>query len=579
LLAGKDELDAHGVPTHTWNIVLLSDGMENVPPCWDTSAGNAACEGEASVQPDFVPAEGCPDIAVDTVTLGPEDASWRSLLEDVASKTCGEAWNATVDESSLLASAAGQSRQSRAQHYTNRNDLQPTDTRAAPLAFPLTLQNTLADIYISIGDDNTHQQRLWEEAGILNRGELISRTIYLESGLPEATFAVNWSAASSPLGVSLYRPSGPQVIPGDPDAHYKNDATHTVYRMDAPDKGNWILKLSAEQVKTSTVEYLAVASANSDVTMLLEFGLLPPQRVVGANMPIYVVLVDNVGPIKNATVKVDVQRPGGVIDVLTMYDDGSHGDGMAGDGVYTNEYVIPVPGTYSVKAHALGTANDGELFTRNLMRQFRVEFHPRAAYVWDTDDATANKYKALLEGNGLPVTLVKMADVATTDFSPFQLIIIGPDTGKDAVWGDTAKVNQINRSGKPVLGLGDGGYAFFGKLKLNIGYNHGVNRADPAVLAVDTTHVLWNEPFDVALGAGAPVATIYQGNGSPGVAVNLDQKMPGVELLARRPSESSLYWLAREQARYLLWGFNYGPAAMTENGKELFVNTAWYAFP
>ena len=579
LLAGKDEFDAHGVPTHTWNIVLLSDGMENVPPCWDTSAGNPSCEGETSVQPDFVPAEGCPDIAVDTVILGPEDASWRSLLEDVASKTCGETWNATVDESSLLASAEAQSTQSRVRHYTNHDDVQPADAQATLLTFPQTLPNALADIYISIGDGNTHQQRFWEEAGILKRGEVISRAIHVEEGLPEATFAVNWPEPGSPLGMSLYRPSGPQVIPGDPDAHYKNDATHALYRMDAPDEGTWVLELGAKQVETSTVEYLAVASANSDVTMLLEFGLLPPQRVISATMPVYVVLVDKAGPIKNATVKVDIKRPGGAIDTLTMVDDGSHGDGLAGDGVYTNEYVIPMPGNYPVKAHALGTANDGQPFSRHRMRQFRVEFHPRVAYVWDTDNTKAKWYEQLLNGNGLPVTLVTMADVATTDFSPFQLIIIGPDTGKDAVWGDAAKVNQINRSGRPVLGLGDGGYAFFGKLKLNIGYNHGVQRADAAVLAVDPTHVLWNEPYDVALGAGAPVATVYQGNGSPGVAINLDQGMPGVELLARRPSESSLYWLAREQARYLLWGFNYGPTAMTENGKELFVNTAWYAFP
>ncbi|MBL7066127.1 MAG: hypothetical protein ISS49_18275 [Anaerolineae bacterium] len=27
---------------------------------------------------------------------------------------------------------------------------------------------------------------------------------------------------------------------------------------------------------------------------------------------------------------------------------------------------------------------------------------------------------------------------------------------------------------------------------------------------------------------------------------------------------------------YLFWGFDYAPSAMTETGKQLFVNTAWH---
>jgi hypothetical protein len=578
MLAGKDELDASGVPTHTWSIVLLSDGMENVPPCWDTSAGNPYCEGETSVQPDFVPTEGCPDIRVNTVALGPEDTSWRSLLEDIADKTCGDSWNATVDETSLVAasSVARATSGGRSQAVA-----QPADAQVTPLSFPQTLQNTLADIYISIGDDNTGQQRFWEETGILNRGEVISRTVRVEDGLPEATFSVNWPDASSYLNVQLQRPGHVPVSPSDSDAHYKTDTTHTVYRMDHPAAGPWTLKISAEQVSTSTVEYLGVASGHSDVTMLLasEFGMLPPEHVIGTKIPIFVILADKGGPISSATVKVDVRRPGGTIDSLPMYDDATHGDVTENDGVYTNEYLIPGPGIFTVKAHALGTTNFGKFFARHRMQQFRVDSFPRVAYILDTDSATAADYKNLLEGSMLQVTLVNMADVATTDFSPFQLIIIGPDTGKDSVWGTTAMKDQIESSGKPVLGLGDGGYAFFGKLKLNIGYSHGLTETDSAVLAVDPTHVIWNEPYDISLGGGAPTATIYTGNGSPGVAVNLDRQVFGVELLAQRPSEAGKYWLAREQARFLLWGFNRGPAAMTKDGKELFVNTAWYAFP
>ena len=94
---------------------------------------------------------------------------------------------------------------------------------------------------------------------------------------------------------------------------------------------------------------------------------------------------------------------------------------------------------------------------------------------------------------------------------------------------------------------------------------------------MDETHDIWHEPYDVV--PGSKPVTVYARSGSPGVVVYLPGDLPDVEKLAQRPAASELYWLAREQSRYQLWGFNLGPAAMTDTGKALFVNTAYYAFP
>ncbi len=561
MLEGKDELETSGAADHTWNMILLSDGLENVPPCWDTSAGNPKCEGQTSVQPDFVSSDGCPTIEVDTVAIGPEDASWRELMDDIADKTCGEAWHATLDESSSAAEGRA-----------------AEDALFTPLVFPLSFANTLADIYITIADGNTLQERLWEQAGTLALDEVVTHSVDLEGGLPEVTFAINWPDAASPIPVALFRPSGPLANPGDADVHHKTDGTHVIYRIDGPAKGEWKLQVGGEQ-GTPANEFLAVASANTDVTMLLDFGLPPERRRPGASMPIYVVVADHVGVITGANVQVNIQRPGSAIHNLTMYDDGSHGDGKAGDGVYTNEYPIPVPGNYKVKARALGTAHGGESFARHRLRHFRASIKAQVAYVWDTDSATMNDYRILLEGNGLTVVPVRLADVTSTDLSPFHLILVGPDTGQEAIWGDAARVTHIASSGKPVLGLGDGGHAYFGKLALAIGYANGADRTDADVLAVDSTHDIWRMPYDIAMGGAGTLAAVYSGTGSDGVAMNLDQIPADVEVLAQRPSEAGFYWLAREKNRFLLWGFNEGPVGMTTEGKELFVNTAYYAFP
>jgi hypothetical protein len=390
--------------------------------------------------------------------------------------------------------------------------------------------------------------------------------------------AVNWPDAASPIQVSLFRPDGTPVNPGDSDLHLKTDGTHRVYRLNGPAGGRWELRLGAQEGQDAA-EYLAIVSANTDVTMLLNFGLRPWERVPGAQLPIYVVLVDEVGPITGANVQVSIQRPGGAIHALNLYDDGTHGDASPDDGVYSNEYPISRPGSHHVKARALGTAHDGELFQRHLLRHVRVPVRPRVAYVWDADSAKAAQVKALLDGNELLVDLVNMADLKSTDLAPYQLLIVGPDTGLEAVWGDATSVAHLRDSGKPVLGLGDGGHAFFGKLSLALGYSNGTPKADAEVHAVDPAHTVWSQPYDLVLGGAAPLLAVYQAPASPGVAVNLDQVPPDVEVLAQRPSEPNYAWLAREKSRFLLWGFNGGPATMTVEGRELLVNTVYCAFP
>jgi len=47
------------------------------------------------------------------------------------------------------------------------------------------------------------------------------------------------------------------------------------------------------------------------------------------------------------------------------------------------------------------------------------------------------------------------------------------ETGNLDDWGTTTALLHLARTGKPVLGLGEGGYAFFGKRGLRIGYPGG----------------------------------------------------------------------------------------------------------
>lgn len=46
---------------------------------------------------------------------------------------------------------------------------------------------------------------------------------------------------------------------------------------------------------------------------------------------------------------------------------------------------------------------------------------------------------------------------------------------------------------------------------------------------------------------------------------------PQVALIGRDRTDASYFWLLREGERYVLWGFNGSPDAMTALGRQLFL--------
>ena len=58
----------------------------------------------------------------------------------------------------------------------------------------------------------------------------------------------------------------------------------------------------------------------------------------GEAIPISASLIKDGTPLPGATAWVEVKRPDGAVYQLPLYDDGTHGDKQAGDGVYTNSF-------------------------------------------------------------------------------------------------------------------------------------------------------------------------------------------------------------------------------------------------
>lgn len=196
------------------------------------------------------------------------------------------------------------------------------------------------------------------------------------------------------------------------------------------------------------------------------------------------------------------------------------------------------------------------------------------AYIYSVDSTNASAYKLFLNSVGSQTTLVEMGDIVNTDFSQFDVIIIGSNSGDLSTWGDPASVDIIVNSNKPILGLGEGGYAFYGKLSLNIGFPNGGHGSGDNLFVAQPGHPIFNSPNTITLPQDS-VIQLYNVTSSH-VNIYFPAPVPEVTLLGRVPSLPFHYLIVQEQTIYFIWGFGDSPASMTQTGKDLFDNIINY---
>lgn len=173
---------------------------------------------------------------------------------------------------------------------------------------------------------------------------------------------------------------------------------YTLYRVVFPDPalspeyvGDWILRLtpngkwrpSVDQMRPSIVSrggeggvafarglipigFAAAVASNYRMDVAVQANNYRP----GADVTMTATLTDRGWPSTGASVKVDVKTPGGSeLKGVTLFDDGTHGDTAANDGVYSNHFTNTAEsGSYRLIFHATGRNDRGELGQREESR-------------------------------------------------------------------------------------------------------------------------------------------------------------------------------------------------------------------
>jgi len=201
----------------------------------------------------------------------------------------------------------------------------------------------------------------------------------------------------------------------------------------------------------------------------------------------------------------------------------------------------------------------------------------KLAYIYYNDPTTASSYNTFLASEGFSINLIDVDFITTGTFDTHDIIIIGPDLGSwSTLYMDETKEAIIDDSNLPIIGLGNGGFAFFGLdgLSLYIGYDNGGSISSITNIdVIEDTHAIFNTPNDL------PSGNIQLYSSGSDVYYAPTTSVPDVTLYGKVAGSSIYYCLTQQYDRYFLWGFDNSPSTMTQDGKDLFINLLNYFTP
>jgi len=226
---------------------------------------------------------------------------------------------------------------------------------------------------------------------------------------------------------------------------------------------------------------------------------------------------------------------------------------------------------------AIGTTTDNDGNPNDNQSTVRTKINPatqphgKIAYVFRKDGPTAVTFKTLLESNGFTVQLIRCEAVASTNFAVFDEIIIADDTGNLNSWvcapGQEPHIASVN---KPITGLGEGGYAFFGQLGQPIGWPHGWHGPQDRIIPADPLLAYFHFTSDFGNPPPSPIALYSAPSNEVGIYLTGLPAVLPIGLEPASPDHAPL--IAEKEDCNQLWGFSDGPTGMTSDGKKLFVN-------
>jgi Leucine-rich repeat (LRR) protein/pimeloyl-ACP methyl ester carboxylesterase len=256
-------------------------------------------------------------------------------------------------------------------------------------------------------------------AGSLNSHETTSGSFVL-SGTGASQIVLSW--VEGDLALNLVDPDGtpidPTTVENDSNVDYFSFNTGfglmATYLITDTINGVWQYTIASEEMEQPT-GYRLVALPPTPIAVSPS----APQWLPN-NTPVVItatVSYSQTEPVTGGEVAARIRRPDGIVDIISLYDDGEHDDGQADSGVFGGVYTqTTTGGIYGVLVTATGVY-ESEVFTRTATANFAIAPNGAAlsgAYSDSGIDET---------GDGLYEWLELTADITVTEAATYTLSV------------------------------------------------------------------------------------------------------------------------------------------------------------
>jgi pimeloyl-ACP methyl ester carboxylesterase len=157
----------------------------------------------------------------------------------------------------------------------------------------------------------------------------------------------------SKLALSLYSPSGAQMVPGTyPVSDYGDETNSIWFTVESPEPGIWHAVIDPIDVPVVGEPYSLTTFFSSpfELTLLADTGGTIAQP--GRPVLLRATLLNSQTPVTGAVATAQITAPDGSVQSLNLYDDATHGDAAPSDGVYSASLTPQLTGQYSVAVSA-----------------------------------------------------------------------------------------------------------------------------------------------------------------------------------------------------------------------------------
>lgn len=195
----------------------------------------------------------------------------------------------------------------------------------------------------------------------------------------------------------------------------------------------------------------------------------------------------------------------------------------------------------------------------------------KIAYIYnplDTDDNTsAGNFETFLDPH-YPTDLITKANIESTDFSGYSLIIIS----RRASFTD-AQATYIHNNNLPVIRIHGGGLAYFAKVTSSLNGGNVASGSGTQVAVLDATLPIWSQPNNLNVTTGSTL-TIF--NSASHIDCFYYPYLEAGGIHIGRDTYSSSYDSINQVGNNLYWGYANDSSDFTTAGQNLFLNAIAY---